>query len=159
ITQTDPLNHSSTFVYSTTDKLTSTTDRNGRVRNLSYDALDRETGETWLVGTVTADTLTYTYDAASETLTAADKNGAYTMVYDVPGRLTSEQEPFGQALTFTYDAAGNRMVRTDSQSGVSTLTYDALNRMTTYQFGGSGLTPLRLDLTYTARDQISFESR
>jgi YD repeat-containing protein len=43
------------------------------------------------------------------------------------------------ALPFTYDAASNRTLRTDSQSGVSTLTYDLLNRMTTYQYNVSGV--------------------
>jgi RHS repeat-associated protein len=158
ITQTDPLGHSATFAYSATDRLTSTTDRLGRRRDLSYDALDRQIGETWVSGS-TVNTLTYTFDAAGEMLTAADKNGAYTMAYDKLNRVTSQQEPFGQALTFTYDAASNRTLRQDSQNGLSTLTYDLLNRMTTYQFAISGTTTLSLDLTYTARDQVATESR
>jgi RHS repeat-associated protein len=158
--QTDPLGHSATFAYSATDHLTSTTDRDGRVDTFSYDALDRETGATWLSSLgATVNTLTFTYDAAGEQLTAADNNGTYTMAYDVLGRMTSEQEPYGQVLTFTFDAASNRATRTDSQSGVATETYDALNRLVTYQYLVSGVATISLDQTWTKRDQLATQSR
>jgi RHS repeat-associated protein len=152
--QTDPLNHNATFAYSVMDRLTSTTDRNGRIRNLSYDALDRQTGETWVTGSTTVNTCTYTYDAADNQLTAADQNGTYTLSYDALNRLTAEQELFGQVLTFAYDAADNRNLVQDSQNGVTTSVYDSLNRLTSRQFGGSGQTPLRIDPSWTSRDQL-----
>jgi YD repeat-containing protein len=151
--------HSASFAYSATDQLTSTTDRDGRVRNLSYDALDRQTGETWVTSGTTVNTLTYAFDAAGNELTAADANGAYTMGYDVLNRMTSEQEPYGQALTFTFDAASNRATRTDSQSGVATETYDALNRLVTYQYLVSGVAKISFDQTWTKRDQLNTQSR
>jgi RHS repeat-associated protein len=158
--QTDPLGHSATFAYSATDHLTSTTDRDGRMDTFSYDALDRETGATWLSSLgATVNTLTFTYDAASEQLTAADNNGTYTMAYDVLGRMTSEQEPYGQALTFTFDAASNRATRSDSQSGMATETYDVLNRLVTYQYLVSGVATISLDQTWTKRDQLATQSR
>jgi RHS repeat-associated protein len=156
--QTDPLNHSSTYAYNAGDQLISTTDRLGRVRNLSYDALYRQTGETWVFSGTTVNTLTFTYDAAGNQLTAADANGAYTMAYDVLNRMTSVQEPYSQALTFTFDAASNRLTRTDSQGGIATETYDALNRLLTYQFS-AGTVTLNLYQTWTARDQLATQSR
>jgi RHS repeat-associated protein len=139
--------------------MTSTTDRDGRLRNFSYDALNRETGQTWIVSGSTVNTQTFTFDAQGNQLTAADTNGAYTMVYDSLNRMTSEQEPFGQTLTFTFDAASNRYVLQDSLGGTTTSTYDALNRLTERQFGGSGQTPLHVNLTWTARDQLNTATR
>jgi YD repeat-containing protein len=81
------------------------------------------------------------------------------MAYDVLGRMTSEQEPYGQALTFTFDAASNRATRTDSQSGVATETYDALNRLVTYQYLVSGVATISLYQTWTARDQLATQTR
>jgi RHS repeat-associated protein len=37
--------------------------------------------------------------------------------------------------------------------------YDAADRLTSRQFGGTGQTPLRIDLGYTVRDQIASETR
>jgi len=54
---------------------------------MTYDALNRETGETWTVSGSTTDVLNYTYDAAGNQLTAADYNGAYTMTYDPLNRM------------------------------------------------------------------------
>ena len=42
---------------------------------------------------------------------------------------------------------------TDSVGGTTTYVYDAANRLTSLQFGGPGQTPLRLDMTYTARER------
>jgi RHS repeat-associated protein len=148
------LGHSATFAYNAGDLLTSTTDRNGKVRNLSYDALNRKTGETWVVSGSTVNTQTFTYDAADNQLTAQDQSGAYTMAYDTLNRMTSEQEPFGQALTFSYDAASNRTQAQDSQSGVTTSVYDALGRLTSRKFS-NGTTNLRIDPGWTSRDQLA----
>jgi RHS repeat-associated protein len=160
--QTDALSHSATFAYNADDQVNSTTDRNGRLRTMSYDTLNRETGETWKTSAAgsTVNIQTFTYDAAGNQLTAVDGNGAYTMAYDVLNRMTSEQEPYSQALTFTFDAASNRLTRTDSQSGVATETYDALNRLVTYEYGVSGLATVMLEQqTWTVRDQLATQTR
>ena len=151
--------NSSTFAYDAAGRSTPSTDADGHVRVVNYDALSREAGETWLTFGIAVNVQTFTYDADGDKLTAADYSGAYTMAYDALDRMTSEQEPFGQALTYSYDAASNRTVVQDSQGGTTTSVYDALNRLTTREFGGPGQTTLREDLTYTARDQIATESR
>jgi RHS repeat-associated protein len=161
--QTDPAGYSATFAYSATDRLTSTTDRDRRRRDLRYDSLDRQTGETWVAspdqGGNPVNTVTYTFDAADNRLSAADQNGAYTMAYDPLNRMTAEQEPFGQALTMNYDAAGNRTSVLDSQGGTTTSAYDALNRVTSRQLTAPAATQLRFDLSYTNRDQLSGVTR
>src|SRR5262249_56700287 len=47
----------------------------------------------------------------------------------------------------------------DSFGAVQTSTYDAANRLTRRDFGGSGQTPLRVDFTYTNRDQLGTVTR
>src|SRR5262249_48040041 len=43
--------------------------------------------------------------------------------------------------------------------GVLTSVYNGVNLLSSRQFGGTGQTPLRLDLTYTARNQVATELR
>ncbi len=156
---TDPLGHTATMAYDAIGNLTSTTDRDGRLTTYGYDALNRKTGSTWTANGVVTNVQAFTYDPAGNRLTAADYNGAYAMGYDALNRETSVQEPFAQALTYAYDAAGNRTSVQDSQGGATTSVYDALSRLTTREFGGTGQTTLREDLTYNADDQIATETR
>jgi RHS repeat-associated protein len=156
-TMTDALGHSATMAYDLAGRLTSSTDRDLRVRNFGYDQLNRKTSETWLTssGGSTTNQLTFAYDAAGNLLTSADSHGTYTMGYDALNRITSELEPFGQSLNFQFDAVGNRIFVRDSNGGVTRSTYDAANRLTSRQFTGVGQTPVRADFSYTARDQLA----
>src|SRR5262249_48282603 len=125
----------------------------------TYDADNRLTKANWVVSGSTVNTLTYTYDANDNMLSAANYSGTETMSYDALTRVTATQEPFGLTLTGTYDARGNRTELQDSLGGGLTSIYDAANRLTSRQFGGASQTPLRQDLTYTPRDQIATEIR
>jgi RHS repeat-associated protein len=155
--QTDPLGNSATFAYDLDSRMTSATDRDGRRRDFRFDGDSRKTGETWTVSASTANLFTFTYDGNGNMLTAANYAGAYTMSYDALDRVTATQEPFGQALTSSYDPVGNRTQVQDSQGGLATSVYDAANRLTSRK--STGQAPLRIDLTYTARDQIATETR
>jgi len=157
--QTDPLNHSSTYAYDLANRLTSTTDRDGRRFDNTYDADNRLTQENWVVSGSTVNTLTFSYDANGNLLAAINNAGAYTMAYDALNRVTQTQEPFGLTLTATYDGVGNRTQLQDSFGGVLTSVYDSANRLTSRQFGGASQTPLRMDLTYTARNQLATQTR
>jgi hypothetical protein len=53
---------------------------------------------------------------------------------------------------------GTGLGRADSQSGVATETYDALNRLVTYQYS-AGTVTMSLDQTSTKRDQLATQSR
>ena len=156
----DPLGHTSTYQYDAAGRMTSTTDRDGRTRTFSYDADDRLTTETWYdAGNTIVNTESYTYDAVGNRLTASDNNSSYSSTYDALNRVITVFEPFGLSLSYTYDAAGNRTGMTDSAGGTTAYVYDAANRLTSLQFGGAGQTPLRLDMTYTARNELATESR
>ncbi len=157
--ETNPLGGTETMAYDAASRETSATDFDGRVINYSYDSLNRETGETWILGGSTVNTLTFTFDANGNLLTAANSAGTNTMAYDKLDRMTSIQEPFGLALTYAYDAAGNETTTQDSFGGTQTSVYDPVGNLTTREFGGTSQTPLREDLAYTARNQISTEWR
>jgi YD repeat-containing protein len=159
--ETDPLNHSATFAYDAAGRMTSTTDQLTRRQDFAFDADNRKTLATWydVGGTMVLNRQTFTYDQVGNQLTAADANGAYTMGYDALNRLTSEQEPFGQVLTYAYDGVGNRTLVQDSQNGVMTSVYDAANELTTRELSGSGVTPLRIDFTYTPTGLTATEKR
>src|SRR5262249_15202701 len=78
--------------------------------------------------------------------------------HDPLGRLQSQQDLWGLNLTFGYDRAGHRVRRDDSQGGVLTSNYDDADRLLnrTLQVGN---TWLRVDLTYTVRDQLDSVTR
>jgi RHS repeat-associated protein len=159
VKQIDPLNNTSTMGYDAASRLTSETDRNGRVQNFSYDAANRELGGTWVTGGTTVNTLTFTYDAEGNPLTAADGAGAITMTYDALRRLQDETNVFGLTLTYTYDARDRVTQVQDALGGTTTSVYDAANRLTSRQVGGSGVTPLRIDLGYDNRNDLTSLTR
>jgi YD repeat-containing protein len=160
IEQDDPLANKTTMAYDAAGRQTSQTDRLGRRIDFSFDNVDRLTGETWRdAGGTVVNTVTLSYDAHDNLLTAANGNGAYTFSYDALDRLSTQAGPFGLSLTFGYDAVGNRTLEQDSKGGVLTSVYDGDNQLTSRQLGGSGLTPLRFDTAYTARNQVSTLTR
>jgi RHS repeat-associated protein len=153
---TNPLNKNTTYAYDVAHRLTSMTDRLGRRRDFGYDELDRNTTEKWYAaGGSLVQTLTYTYDANNNLLTAQDPDGLYTLTYDPLDRVDTVKAPFSQVLTFTYDAMDNRTKVLDSKGGITTSTYDGLDRLTKREFTGTGGSPARIDLTYTPRDQVA----
>jgi YD repeat-containing protein len=99
---TDPSGHSTAHAYDRDSNFTSTTDRDGRPIDYTYDNLNRETGEIWYTSTArttTSETLSYSYDAANNLLTANITDGTnaynYTMTYDKQNRVATAAEPFG----------------------------------------------------------------
>ncbi len=139
--------------------MTQSIDALGRKIDYQYDADNRVTTEIWLnSGGTPTQTMIYSYDANSNELTAGNSVGTYTMAYDALNQVTGVQELWSQTLSFTYDAVGNRTKVQDGQGGVSTSVYDAANNLVTQLFGGSGQTPMRVDLTYNPDNQIATET-
>jgi RHS repeat-associated protein len=160
VTEIDPLSHTITFGYDAANRLTSRIDRLGRRIDYSYDNADRLTATVWKdSGGITVNTLNYSYDAADELLTAGDQHGTYTFTYDALGQVASQQDIWNLGLTFSYDAVGNVTQVTDSLGGVTTSTYNAVDLLESRRFGGSGQTPLRIDFTYTARNERATDQR
>jgi RHS repeat-associated protein len=154
-TQTDPLNHSSTFSYGAVGELISTTDNNGRRDDFTYDANGNKLTESWYNNAGTfQQTLTFTYDAIGEMLSAQSPGGNNTFTYDHLGRVSTVNEPFGLTLTYTYDAADNRSSMQDSKGGLETFAYDAGNRLTQVQFTGQSAT-LSYDYAYDKIGEVT----
>jgi RHS repeat-associated protein len=147
--------------YDADGRLTSVTDENGRRRVMTYDDYGRLQTETWYAadGVTVVDTRGYTYDAAGNLLTASNSAGTYTMTYDALGRTLTRSDPNGLGLIFGYDAAGNRTSVQDSLGGVLVSLYNGDNLLVSRQFGGTGQTPARVDLTYTFDNQIATITR
>jgi RHS repeat-associated protein len=120
-------------------------------------------------------TLSYSYDAAGQLLSAADPAAAYEFEYNLLGRLTSElQSLTGLAFDIEYQSefdANSRRTQLLSLLGgqadfANTFLYDNLNRLTvlTQESGGSGpganvVAEKRVDFAYNAASQFSQISR
>ena len=160
VTQTASLQSgTTTYAYDLGGRLISTTDADAQRRDIAYDALNRETGETWHVSGSVVNTLTYTYDAASNLLTAGDIHGTYTYTLDALNRQTTQQDLFGTTLTMSYDAASNRVQVLDSFGGTTTSGYDALNRLTSRGLSTTGGVALHVAQTWTAENEVATQSR
>ena len=154
----DPLNDVATYAYDAAGLLTSMTDRIGRRKDMSYDNGNRLTGETWVTSGSPVNTFAYSYDPNGNLLTAAEADGTITLAYDAVNRLTVQTDVFGVTSTFAYDQVGNRTRVQDSLNGVATSTYNAVNLLTRREFN-DGTTPLRIDLAYTDRNELSLITR
>jgi len=155
----DPLSHSLTYAYDAANQLTSVTDRLGRRQDYAYDRDGRVLTDTWYNSSGSVVNLqTYSYDPTGNMLTAGDASGTYTLAYDALDRVATVKELFGVSLTFGYDAVSNRTLVQDSFGGVATSVYNAVNLLSSRQFS-DGTTPVRFDLSYTARNQVASLTR
>ena len=75
------------------------------------------------------------------------------------GDLTGITDPLGRTTTRIFDNAGRTLAVTDPSGNTTRYSYDGDNQLTSRQLGGTGLTPLRFDLAYTARNQVGTLTR
>jgi RHS repeat-associated protein len=102
------------YIYDAAHRLTQITDKAGDAIDYSYDATSN-------LAAVNV------YDP-SKTLT---RTHSYT--YDQGNRLASDTgATAGEKTTYVYDNEGNLLTRTDPLNHVSTFTYDALNRRSSF---------------------------
>jgi RHS repeat-associated protein len=115
--------------------------------------------------------ITYTYDAASQLLTASDADSSYAYTYDNLGRvLTVDNDGTtgvpNVVLTSAYDANGNRTsvsatIDTDDDF-LNSYTYDALNRLTRLDqsaTGSASVAEKRVDFAYNSIGQFTSIAR
>ena len=123
--------------------LASLTTPDGMVTNHVYDAAQRLT-RVWravagvLVGGATQEEQIYTYDAMSNITNVKNRKLVGTTWstsassftdYDELGRVRAQRGNNGQNMRYTYDANGNLKTIKDSANRVTTLAYDALDRV------------------------------
>jgi len=151
----------------------SMTDRNGRVTQYEYDNLYRRVMEEWLDGSQQPfHDFTFTYDIASQMLTAGDAAATYTYVYDGLGRPTQVNHSFAGltpdvVFDQTYDFMNNREQLAAEIGGtddfVNDYTYDNLYRTIQIdQHGvvvGNAVADKRIDFTWDIASQPDLITR
>jgi YD repeat-containing protein len=128
--------------YDRSNRLAGTTDANGNLVVLGYDAANRV-----LVRTVDPLGLnlstSYSYDAKGRQATVTDPLGNVTQFsYDLKGQLTQQAvDPLGLNLVtaYSYDGRGKTLAVTDPRGTVTRYTYDKLGRRTLEQVDPTGL--------------------
>ncbi len=137
--------------------LVETVDPDGHTITYSYDADNRETGETWVnpEGGTPLDVFTTAYDAAGNVTSIGDDNSSYAYTYDTDNRLASDTADYTVAsdvpevtLTYAYDGVGNTTSLSDSLGGVISYYYNDQNQVTRVSQSGSGEDPESIDFTY-----------
>jgi RHS repeat-associated protein len=125
----------STRVWDTTTRATTTTSPEGRV---SQVVIDEEGKVTSSHPAPDLTPLTYTYDERGflETITAGSRTT--TLAFDAGGRLVGQTDDSGDTTTFGYDAADRRTSVTLPSGRVATSSYDARGNRTGVELPGPG---------------------
>lgn len=84
-------------------------------------------------------TTIYTYDALNNLKSTTQGSQIRTFEYDSLSRLISATNPESGQVLYRYDASGNLIGKTDARGVVTTMTYDAMNRIKTKSY--TGITP------------------
>lgn len=131
---------STTFAYGDAGHpgdVTSVTDPNGHVSQLTYDSY----GDLASVTDPLGDKTTFAYDVLGERTSSVSPRGnvtggnpsqyTTTYAYDALGRLTTVTDPLDHSVSTGYDADSNVTSRTDEKGNVTTFAYDADNELET----------------------------
>ena len=164
----NPLGASRSFAYDAAGNLIQKTDRNGRVTQFTFDNLQRKTSEKWLSGSSVGNAFSFSYDVASQLLSAGDGTAGNTYQYDALGRVTQSGATvsgLAQGVTMTqgFDAASRRtslFAAIGSTADFKNLfAYDNLDRLTSLsqqgQSGGNAVAEKRVVFVYNAAGQTT----
>jgi len=91
----------------------------------------------------------YTYDLLNDLIRVQQAGATRTFQYDAVSRLMASYNPetgagssesgcSGWSLCYSYDLAGNLQRKIDSRGVVTTLAYDAINRVLSKSYSGAG---------------------
>ena len=151
LTITDAANHVTQITSHTGGGLPLTmVDANGVTTTLGYDARQRLTSSSIMVGG-TARTTAYSYDAVGNLLTTMMPDGStFTNAYDDAHRPISKTDYDGDVIAYTLDPMGNQtQAITKNASGTTTRqhasTFDALGRLLTDKDGMNDTTTYAYD--------------
>jgi RHS repeat-associated protein len=167
LTVTDPLGHTTKYVYDANGNLETLTDSKSHITTFTYDA-DNERTKVKKPNGATSET---GYDSMGEVTSRTDGN-AHTrkLERDLLERVIEEIDPLERKTIRKYDTAGNLKELTDPAKRTTTLTYDAGNRLTkigyseeathavTYEYDKDGNVTVMTDGTGTVKstyDQLN----
>jgi len=149
LSERDPTNVGTDFVFDELGRAITETDTQGSVVHHAFDVEGNEVSRTDALGKISRTAVngrglltsetdelggvsSYTYDGEGNKLTMTDPEGKVThYAYDPRGLLTSLTYSDTHVAAMTYDAAGRLASTTDQAGRVVTYTYDAADRMTT----------------------------
>ena len=160
------------YVFYLVGEPTQEIDRDGRVRDFTYDDLNRQTAEKWMDGSTVLETFSYSYNADGQLTSASNPDSAYAYAYDGQGRVTSVDNNGTPnvpdvVLSDQYDANSNRTQLSATIAGTADFqnvyTYDALDRLTQLyqqgQTGGNAVATKGANLTYNLLGQLATIAR
>ena len=146
----------------TTSRLKTITDPKGQVTTYTYTADDRLLGLAFTNETIATPDVSFTYETNYPRLSSmVDGTGTTTYTYNAPatagaGQVASVDGPLtNDTITMTYDELGRMTARLIDGYGISSLSYDALGRLTeeqnelgTFTYGYAGVTNRLTSVTY-----------
>lgn len=105
---------------------TTVTDAMGRTTSTMNDIL----GRTLSITPPAGPSVSFTYDASGNMLTATRGGATTTLTYDTADRKLTMVDADMGSWSYTYDALGSMTSQTDARGCVSNLAYDVLSRLT-----------------------------
>src|SRR5262249_16361264 len=123
------------FTYDALERLKTATHANQPNENYNYDAVGNWTsshrsasyGYQPLNRVISADGLSYTYDANGNLTTKTDSFGVWQYFYDRENRLISVMKPGAVVINYKYDALGRRIERGKNGAEWTRFSYDGLD--------------------------------
>ncbi|MEQ8785303.1 MAG: CARDB domain-containing protein [Pirellulaceae bacterium] len=134
----DPLGNATQLQFDPdSDRLLGVRNPNDEELSYAYDARGNLTAITYADGSQEH----FEYDAIGQVTRSVNRRGqGIDYTYDARGRLTHKEYDDGTTFDFSYNARGDLETATDA-AGQTTLTYDALDRLTGIAYpGGRSLT-------------------
>ncbi len=105
-------------------------DREARVREHTYDVLNRLVSIEYIQYLVGNTQETYTYDTFGNLVKVENNDVTYTYTYTTKHQVASKTDSrLNKTLSWTYDAVGNVATKTDYQGDVTHFQYDSSNRL------------------------------
>lgn len=145
-------------VFDRAGRLSQTTDANGNIVVLTYDAANR-------VLTRTVDpsglnlTTSYAYDAKGQQIKVTDPNSKVTrLVYDLKGQLVSQTvDPGGLNLEtkYTFDGRGKTLTVVSPEGTLTTYTYDNVGRRLKEAVGPTGAALITTSYAYDKKGNVT----
>jgi RHS repeat-associated protein len=123
--------------------------------NDSYDAAGELVTTTTNAPAVGSVSLTYTYDAAGNRLTATGPDGTASYAYDSRGRLTKVTDPKGGMFGLQYDSASKLTNLTRPNGIADSYSYDANGRLVGIASTLGATTVQSLTQTFDVNGQVA----